>query len=188
MHPRNFRVLPLVAICAITAACAHVSPKYSASAANVEELKDVSMGSPKKLSIDTFTADPGVSASITCRGEGPVSPPDNKRFELYIQEALVDELKIAKLYDAASSHRLTARLNSIDFGSAMSGGSWDIKSTFSAESVEPFTVSINYPFESSYVAATACQQVAQALPFATQKLINELIKHPSFKKIVSDAK
>lgn len=182
------KVTMLTVLFTLTVACAHVSPNYSASAVNVEEMKALSGGMPNKISIGPFTSDPSINPSITCRGEGPVSPPNNKRFELYIQEALVEELRISNLYDAASSRRLTAQLDSIDFSSAMTGGHWDIKSTFKADSVDPFTVSISYPFESSFIAPTACQQVAQAFPLATQKLIHELIKHPSFRKLMSDRK
>jgi hypothetical protein len=183
MRAVNFRLLSIAVLCVIASACAHVSPPYSASATNVEEIKQVSSGSMSKVSVGNFTADKDVQASITCRGEGPVSAPD-KTFEQFIKDALVEELKIAKIFDEASARKLTATLNKIDFSSAMSGGRWDIEMTFSAKSVDPFVVSITYPFESSYIAATACQQVAQALPLATQKLINELIKHPSFKKVI----
>lgn len=140
-----------------------------------------------KVSVGNFTSYKDVPKSIMCRGEGPVSAPNNKSFEQYIKDALVEELTIARILDETSDRQLAATLNKIDFSSALSGGSWDIRMTFSAKDVEPFVVTISYPFDSSFVAYTACNQVAQALPFATQKLINELIKHPSFKKVIGSS-
>ena len=183
----NFRLLSVSVFCAITTACAHVSPTYTASDVNVAEIKQLASGTMNKISVGDFTADKDVPSSIICRGEGPVSAPDKKNFEQFIKDALVKELKIANLLNEASDRKLAATLNKIDFSSAMSGGTWDITMTFSAKAVDPFVIKITYPFESSFVATIACEQVAKALPFATQKLINELIKHPSFKKVVSSA-
>ena len=78
-------------------------------------------------------------------------------------------------------------LNHIDFSSAISGGNWDIKMTFSSPATDPFEVSVSYPFESSFMAYTACQRVADALPGATQQLIIKLVEHPSFKKVIGSA-
>ncbi len=178
------RILTIALLSIVVTACAHVSQPYTPSAANIEDIKQLTSGSTIKMSVGNFTADKDVQASIMCRGEGPVSAPGGKTFEQYIKDAIVQELTIARIFDQSSDRKLTAVLNQIDFSSAMSGGRWDIMMTFSAKEVEPFVIRITYPFDSSFVAYTACNEVAQALPLATQKLINELIKHPSFLKII----
>ena len=183
MFPINMRILSFVVLCLVAAGCAHVAPRYSASATNVEEIKRVAGNFTSKVAVGNFTADKDVPKSIMCRGEGPVSAPDEKTFEQFIKDALVEELRLAEVLDETSDRNLAATLNAIDFSSAMSGGSWSIHMTFSAKQVEPFTISIDYPFASSFMAATACEQVAQAFPLATQKLISKLIKHPSFQKV-----
>jgi hypothetical protein len=183
MHISNIRMLFIAVLCVMSTACAHVSPQYSASAVDVEEIRLVSNGT-SKISVGNFTAAKDVESSITCRGEGPVSPPNNKTFQAYFRDALVEELNIAGILSETSDRNLTATLDRINFSSAMTGGDWDISMTFSSKGVEPFVISIIYPFDSSFVAATACQQVAEALPQATQKLISELIKHPSFKSLI----
>lgn len=180
----NFSSITAISlVCLVAAGCAHVAPPYSSSAANVEEIKRVAGNFTSKVAVGDFTADKDVPKSITCRGEGPVSAPGEKTFEQFIKDALVQELRLAEVFDETSDRKLAATLNAIDFSSAMSGGNWNIQMTFSANQVEPFAISIDYPFESSFMATTACEQVAQAFPLATQKLISELIKHPSFQKV-----
>jgi len=187
MHSVTLRFMSVGILCLLASACAHVAPQYTTSAANADAIKQATSGATSKIALGEFTADKGISKSIMCRGEGPVSPPGDIPFEQFIRNALLQELKTAQVLDDSSGSKLSAVLNHIDFSSAMSGGHWEIKMTFSSPTTESFEVEVNYPFESSFIAYTACQQVADALPAATQQLVIKLVEHPSFKKAIGSA-
>lgn len=184
---KNNNLLNFVVISAVlmTTACSHVSPRYNASATNVEEIREIAKESTSKISVDTFTATEKGKKSIVCRAEGSISAPDNKTFDEFIKNAVSDEFRVAGIYDAKSLVKLQGNLDYIDFSSNIGAGKWTMKMTFKGENVEPFLVENVYEFSTNFIANIACEQVSQALAPATQDLIKKLIQHPSFKKIIT---
>lgn len=176
-------ITALLIATSLISACSNVSPRYGVSADNVEKLRELSARSQTRLSVAQFsTFEPGLK-SLTCRGVVPIEPSDGKTFEAFIQEALTTELKLGDLYAPESPVKLQAKLESINFDSAVGMGKWVIDLTLSAKGVTPFKVSSTYPFSTNWIGDIACQQVATAFPAATQNLITQIIAHPDFKAL-----
>lgn len=166
-------------------ACSHVSPRYNMSATNVEELRQITKDSTTKIGSGEFTATEAGKKSIICRAAGPIAPPDDKTFDEFIHDALFDELKLVNAYDQNSLVKLSANLDQIDFSSNIGSGKWTIRMTLKADGSEPFTVENVYPFSTNFVADIACEQVAQALPAATQDFIRKIFEDPAFKALLA---
>lgn len=180
------RIITLLTLSVASVACSHVSPRYNTSATNVEEIRQVTKGSDTKIAAGTFTATEAGKSSIVCRAAGNVVPPDSKTYDQFIKDALFDEMKVAGIYDESSSLKFKGNLDSIDFSSNIGAGKWIMKMTFSSDGVEPFTVENTYEFSTNFIADIACEQVAQALPAATQDFIKKFVESAGFKNLVSN--
>jgi len=185
MKNNNQLTFAIIFVSLMASACSHVSPRYNASATNVEEIREIAKEATSKISVEQFSATEKGKKSIVCRAEGAVSAPDNKTFDEFIKDAISDELRVAGIYDAKSPVKLQGNLDYIDFNSNIGAGKWKMKMTFKGEGVEPFLVENVYEFSTNFIANIACEQVSQALAPASQDLIKKLIQHPSFKKIVT---
>lgn len=169
----------VVAACLLSG-CAFKTTPYGVSVKNVEAIKASSV---KPVSVSTFqSAKPGL-ASITCRAAGPVTVTPS--FEAYIEQAFKDELKLAGVYDPSSPLVLAGKLEDVDFSSGLSEGSWTFSLTVSNARQESYTTKSIFTFSSSFVADRACQEVAQALGPAVQKLIEDVVRDPKFKQIAN---
>jgi len=185
MKKQYITILTATTLALSLASCSHVSPRYNASATNVEEIRQITKDISAKISTGEFTATEIGKKSIVCRAAGPVGPSDNKTFDQFIKDAIADEFKIAGIYDEKSNVKLKGKLDSIDFSSSIGAGKWMMKMTFSSQEVEPFVVENTYSFSTNFIADIACEQVSQALPAATQDFIKKLIQHPSFRNILT---
>lgn len=164
----------------LLAGCAFKTSPYGASVSNVEAIRSSNV---KSIAVAKFqSVKPGLD-SITCRAAGPVTVTPN--FESYIQQAFVDELKLAGVYNANSTVVLSGKLEEIDFSSGLSDGKWIFALTVSNGRNESFTTKSTFGFSGSFVADRACQEVAQALGPAVQKLIADVVSNPKFKQIAS---
>ena len=171
----------LVAMAALgLSGCAYNTIPYSASANNVEKIKRASIA---PVAVAKFTASTPGKDSITCRAAGPVTVKPN--FESYIEQAFIDELKIASAYDANATSKLSGNIDNIDFSSGMTDGNWTISLTLSNGKAQSFTTKTVHTFAGSFVADKACQEVAQAFNPAVQKLIQEAVSNPKFKALAN---
>lgn len=165
-------------------ACSHNSPRYAASANNQEKLRSFASENPaKKLGVESFTATEAGKKSIVCRAAGTVAVPDGKTFEQYLEDSLTSELKMSNLY-SSTAPKLKGVLQSIDFNSNIGAGKWIIKMQLSCDNSNSFTVESQYDFSTNFVADIACEQVAQALPAATQDFIAKVLEAPGFKSCI----
>jgi len=137
----------------------------------------------KPVAIATFTAAMPGRNSIFCRAAGPVDIPDNKTFETYVQNAFIDELKLAGMYDPQSSITIHGALQELDFNSVIGTAKWVFRLAVSSDQAPGFDVNSSYEFSTNWIADKACQQVAQAFGPAVQKLIADTIAHPSFRAL-----
>ncbi len=185
MKKQNIKFAIIATLAIFSAACSHVAPKYSASATNVEEMRMIAKEATAKISAGEFTATEAGKKSIGCRAEGTVGAPDNKTFDQFIKDAIVDEMKVAGIYDEKSHIKLQSNLDFIDFSSNIGAGKWMMKMTFKSDGIEPFLIENTYEFSTNFIADIACEQVSQALPAATQDLIKKLVQHPSFKAMLT---
>ena len=176
----KFTSLALAVTTLVLSGCAfNVSP-YGASVKNVESIKSTSI---KPVAVAKFQSVKPGQASIACRAAGSVTVVPS--FESYIEKALIDELKLAGVYNPNSNITLSGKLEEIDFSSGITDGKWLFALTVSNSRNENFTVKSTFPFSGSFVADKACQEVAQAFGLAVQKLIEDIVQNPKFKQIAS---
>ncbi|WP_156919265.1 hypothetical protein [Azovibrio restrictus] len=169
-----------VASVSILSGCAYNAAPYGASVANVESIKTLGI---KPVSVAKFSSSQPGQSSITCRAAGPVSV--SPSFETYIEKALIDELKLAGAYDASSTFILNGKLEEIDFSSGITDGKWLFTLTVSNARNQSFTTKSIFEFSGSFVADKACQETAQAFAPAVQKLVQDIVRNPQFRKIAN---
>lgn len=169
-----------VASVSILSGCAYNAAPYGASVANVESIKSLGI---KPVSVAKFSSSQPGQSSITCRAAGPVSV--SPSFETYIEKALIDELKLAGAYDASSKLILNGKLEEIDFSSGITDGKWLFTITVSNARNQSFTTKSIFEFSGSFVADKACQETAQAFAPAVQKLVQDIVRNPQFRKIAN---
>jgi hypothetical protein len=160
--------------------CAYNVSQYGASVKNVESIKSLGI---KPVSVASFKAAKPGESSIVCRAAGPVTVTPS--FETYIEKALIDELKLAGAYDPNSKLVLTGKLEEVDFSSGITDGKWQFTVTISNVRNESFTTKSTFGFSGSFVADKACQETAQAFAPAVQKLVEDIVRDPQFKKIAN---
>lgn len=170
--------LSLFAAVALLSGCAYNASPYGASVKNVESIKFLKM---KPVAVAKFESSKPGLASITCRAAGPVTV--SPSFESYIEKAFIDELKLAGVYDPASPMVISGKLEEVDFSSGITDGKWLFTLVVSNARKESFSTKSVFGFSGSFVADKACQEVAQALGPAVQKLIEDVVRDPKFKQI-----
>lgn len=176
------KTVSLIAIifAATLSGCAYNVSPYGASVANVESIKSLDI---KPVSVAKFSSTQPGQSSITCRAAGPVTV--SPSFETYIEKALIDELKLAGAYDPNSPLVLRGKLEEIDFSSGITDGKWLFTLTVSNARDESFTTKSIFGFSGSFVADKACQETAQAFAPAVQKLVQDVVRDPQFRKIAN---
>lgn len=166
-------------------ACTNTPQRYGISADNNMALK-ASGGGNINVGSFTKTAD----FSNNCRGlYGQLSLPDNMSFEGYIQKALIDELKVAGMFDdKEATIILSGVIEKLAFSTLTSltgGGSWDIGLRVNSSNGKSTYVSEHYEFDSSVQVWAACAQAANAYLPAVQNILGKLIKSPDYKSLVT---
>ena len=174
----KYGLLILVGI--ISTGCSYNVPKYGISAKNVNSIKNIK----PKINIGNFTSKEKNKNSITCRAAGGVGTPDKKPFEQYIKSALISELKLAGKFDPQSKIIISGHLEEIDFSANIGTSNWVFKLKAISNKSKSIIVNSKYEFEGSFIADKACSEVAQAFVPAVQKLINNIVKHSGFKRLL----
>lgn len=176
----KFVPVALLVTASLMSGCAFNASPYGVSVKNVESIKSSNI---KPVAVAKFqSAKPGLT-SITCRAAGPVTVAPS--FEAYIEQALIDELKLAGAYNPSSSIVLSGKLEEVDFSSGITDGKWIFTLVVSNSRNESFTTKSTFGFSGSFVADRACQEVAQAFGPAVQKLIDDVVRDPKFKSIAN---
>ena len=160
--------------------CAYNVSSYSPSAKNVQVLQKSDI---KPFKLTKFTSNEPDLKSIGCRAAGPITTPDGSAYQKYIYDAFVDELQFAGLY-STSAKTIRGHIESIDFSSTGTAN-WTFKVSFQDQNGNSAKVDSKYEFESAFVADKACQKVAQAFSPAVEKLISDVAKNSSFRKMLS---
>lgn len=161
-------------------------PKYSVSVQNAEAFKAIG---PVKLSVASFTGEGnGAKGEIGCRAVGPIKTPTGETYAAYVQQALVDELKVAGVYADDAKVQIQGKLAAIDFKSGPGPASWKLTLVVTVGADPSFTLERTYGFESSFIGEKGCALTSQAFMPAVQDLMNALAKDPSFAKLVAQGK
>lgn len=177
-------MLALAALVAVSGCSTYAIPKYSASADTVAQLRKLA---PAKVSVGSFTGERAALTSITCRGVGPIKPPDGTTFGDYIRGALRAELLLADLYDEKSPVRIEGVVSALDFSSGWTDAAWNMSVDLRSSNGSGLTSSAAYPFSGNFVGDIACNQTAQAGMGAVQQLIERAVRNPSFADLVKSA-
>jgi hypothetical protein len=167
----------------ISGCSTYMPQRYSIAADNNVALKAIPVGN---INVVAFRGPVGFDNS--CRAVGPISPPDNMSFELYLRKALADELKVAgKFDDKTPKVTLSGVVEQLSFSSSrgLTGGSWDIGLRINSSNGKSNFVSEHYEFNSGFIGDTACKQTAEAYLPAVQNIIGKLVKSSEFLALVT---
>lgn len=173
-------ILALSVVLLLSGCSTYSTGRYSISTDNVMALRSLN---GKTLNVGTFTATNAGQKEIMCRGVGPIKTPDGEPFAEFIRKAFLDELKISNAYSSTSSITITGNLDAIDFSSA--NGTWNLLLSVKSTNGKSMLVSESYPFTTSFVGETACNQTAQAFMPAVQNLVGKVVRSNEFTTLVS---
>jgi hypothetical protein len=136
----------------------------------------------RAVNVGAFTAAAPGQSEIVCRAVGPIKTPDGEPFSEYVRKALVDEMKIAGIYNPTAPISITGRLDKADFGST--SGTWLLTLTLASNNGATLTESETYRFTTSFAAITACREAANAFMPAVQNLVERAVRNPGFQRLI----
>lgn len=172
-------VLSLVVV--LSTGCSTMQPpRYSISVDNIQALKNYA-----DAQIQVSDINQSVNFSAGCRLMGPIEPADGLTIPMFITKAFNDEFKMAGIYSELGN-RISGDITHITFSSidGLTNGNWDIGLSIKSTNGASFSVSNKYIFKSGFDAITACNATADALTPAVQDLINKVVTHQDFKKLL----
>jgi hypothetical protein len=175
------RLALIVGILVMTGCSTMQPPRYNVSVDNIQALKNYD-GSEAEI---TGLIQSSQFAS-NCRLMGPIEPADGLTIPAFISKAFNDELKMADLY-STNGVQISGNVLKIGFSSVsnLANGYWDIELQLNSSNGNQLAVSNRYNFKSGFDAITACNATADALTPAVQDLINAVVTHPDFKKMLT---
>lgn len=180
----GLRIFGIVAASLVLGACSTTnSIPYKASTANVISIQNSLGESDQKVSVGSFRVAPGLNQDLTCRLMGPISVAPGKSIPAYVEEALQEELFLAKAYDPRSQVTINGEIRRLEF-SSVSPASWDLALRVSSIKSLGYSVSVKYQFDTSFDAFSACKNVANAFGPAVQALLKEVVNDPLFPQLV----
>jgi hypothetical protein len=152
------------------------SVPYKASTENVIQIQQTLQS--KKVSVADIALAPGVDESPLCRLNGPINVAPGKTIPQYVKEAFQEELFMAQAYDVKGP-AIQGRIEELSF-SSVSPANWTIKMFVKSATSPGYEVSVKYQFDTSWTAAGACRNVADAFGPAVQSLLKEVVNNPQF--------
>lgn len=174
------RLLGLVLVVAACAGCSTFDVgRYGVSVENNAALKK---HAGHKVKVGKFTATEAGKSEIPCRAVGPIKTPDQRPFEEWVRQALIDELSVAELVAESAPVTLTGNLNKVDFDSG--AGEWMIDLTLTSSNGRTLNVSDKYSYGFTYFGETACARTAKSFVPAVQVLFGKLVHHPQFAELL----
>jgi hypothetical protein len=171
--------LSIVSVLALAGCDTLAATRYSINADNVVNLRQYNGGS---VNVGSFTsATPGQS-EIMCRAAGPIKTPDGEPFSEYVKKALLDEMKIAGIYNQNAPITLSGRLEQTELNSV--SGKWILVLSVTSSTGGSLTESEAFNFTTSFAAIVACREAATAFMPAVQNLIGRIIRNPEFRRLM----
>ena len=125
----------------------------------------------------------------TCRAAGPITPPNGKSFEYYLQKSLAEKLKNSELTNQATEKvALFGELKVLIFSSTstFSDAWWITKILITSSNGKTVELGDRYDFKTSFGAFKACQETADAYLPAVDQIIDKLIASNSFKQLFAN--
>ncbi|NKB37709.1 MAG: hypothetical protein GKR93_11145 [Gammaproteobacteria bacterium] len=182
MHGRLICLSIICSVLLLSGCETTTSRPYSESTDNVLKFQSILGKADIKVHLGGFSENPEIG-ELTCRLMGPVDVASGKSKAEYIKEAMQKELFLAQVYAVDSEVEITGLLDSATF-SSVSPAFWELGFTISSDKSEGFSITTKYPFKTSYSAYSACQNVADAFGPAVQQLIDNIVSHPEFGRLV----
>lgn len=174
-------ILPLVMASVITG-CAVPVDRYYSTADNQQRIKSFN----KKFSVDDFSATK-TDYKVMCRLANNVEMTDGRSFEGYIQNALIEELKMAGAYAEDSNIMIKGHLNDTDVSSGVTDAHWTLNLTVSNNAGKSFTVSHKREYSASFIGGIACgSDMPKSFMPTVQELIGKIVTHPQFKNLFGE--
>lgn len=155
---------------------------YKASTTNIIAIQQSLSSQGKKVSVGTIEMAPGVEESPICRLMGPVVVAPGKTLPQYIKEAFTEELFTAKAYEVNAPSVIDGRIEELKF-SSVAPASWKITMAVKSNNTPGYTVAVDYKFNTSWTAYSACKNVADAFGPAVQELLHQVVINPEFSKL-----
>ena len=181
------RLVAVLGVCGVVliSGCSTTSSpvQYKASTKNVVAIEDYVRESAAKVKTSDFTSAPGVEGSPWCRANGPVSFGSGKTAAQFIQEALQEELFLAKAYASNAPVSIGGTVDKLTF-SSVSPASWDIGLTLTSSNGQTLRVENSHRFDTSWDAWSACKNVADAFAPAVQGTLAKAVSDPRFKSLL----
>tara|TARA_R110002126_G_scaffold12196_3_gene53139 strand:- start:1467 stop:2012 length:546 start_codon:yes stop_codon:yes gene_type:complete len=175
------RILALL-LTLVISGCSMHTPPYATSIDNNQLIKRSGI---QPVAVGNFTTTKKLN-KISLRGS-PMHSSVGAGYGDYLNDALVQELKLAKLWSAVSTNVISGELlaNDIDI-SGFSSGEGVITVRFMVESngaiVFEKTVTANTDIESSFIGAIAIPNGQANYPVLIQEVIKNLFSDPEFIK------
>ena len=181
---KNTSILILaVATALILAGCETTnSIPYKASTTNIIAIEQNLSSQGKKVSVGTIEMAAGVEENPICRLMGPVVVAPGKTLPQYIKDAFIEELFAGKAYEVNAPTVIDARIDELKF-SSITPADWKITMTVKSNNSPGYSVSVDYKFNTSWTAYSACKNVADAFGPAVQQLLHEVVTNPGFSKL-----
>lgn len=162
----------------------YTPPHYSASLDNTIAIKRFGGGNINAGPF-TKTAEVDNDCGITA---GAVRMPDNLSFEGYIQKGLVEELKIAGMFDDVTPKiTLSGTVDQLSFFSRrhIYTSTWTIGLLVNSSNGKSVHVSEQYNFDVGAGSRADCQRIADFYLPAVQKILGKFINSPEFKSLIT---
>lgn len=158
---------------------------YKASTDNIISIQKIASNKQIKVRLNNFTLAPGIDESPTCRLMGPVRVAPGKTIPEYVKDAFQEELFAAHAYDPDAITTINGRIEKLSF-SSVSPANWEVSLKVSSNRSPGYTESVNYAFDTSFTAYSACKNVADAFGPAVQELLHRVVTSPQFLSLISD--
>jgi hypothetical protein len=167
--------------------CSIVAPTYQVSIDNVQQMKRANIDS---IAVNEIKSSKDLN-SISLRGSKMKSA--NGSYGKYISNAIIDELKLAKIYQPLSSKVVSGELLSNDLDvSGFSTGTGTVEVSFiitdKNKVVYEKNIQAKNSFESSFMGAIAIPNAQNSYDDLIQILIKKLFDDPEFLTAIGTSK
>lgn len=165
----------------ILSACSARVDHYTPSADNAVALRSID----KKINVSDITATTEVT-SVMCRLANPVIMPNSEAINEYIENAFIDELKMANKFDENSKITLSGNLNNTTSSSGMTDGHWSFDMKVESSNGESFNVVHRHEYSGSFLGGVACREnMPDEFEPAVEELINAIVTDSRFTSLLN---
>ncbi len=175
------QILSLAAAGILLAGCdTYTAQQYQSSPSNVIALQAVA-ATGKRASVGSVTAAEGVTTRPTCRLAGPIDIGGGIDVTAAIKQALQAEFLAGNAFSPRGTqvNAVVTELKPDSFS-----GNWTIGMTVSSSKGQGFNIWTVHKFSTSFSAAAACNNTADAFNRALALSINKIVTDPRFRALL----